>query len=262
MSDELLVATSGDVVTITISRPRVKNAVSVPVFEELRDVLRDISAEQRTRCVVLTGAGGDFAAGADLSRAGVTPDERRERHQMNTMRAIHESIQALADLPMPVVAKVRGVAVGAGMSLALACDFVLAADDARFGAVFAKRGLSLDCAASWLLPRLVGMHKAKEIALLGDIFGAAEALSIGLVNKVLPAADLDAAVDALATRLASGPTLALSLSKRLLNASYNFSLAEALEAEAMAQTVNGSSDDTAEGMRAFFEKRPPNFSGR
>jgi enoyl-CoA hydratase/carnithine racemase len=148
------------------------------------------------------------------------------------------------------------------MSLALACDMVVASTNARFAAIFARRGLSLDCGASWLLPRLVGIQKAKEIALLADMFGADEAKSIGLVNRVVADDELDAAVDELARRLSRGPTIALSMTKRLLNSALTSSLSEALEAEAMAQAVNSSTDDTSEGLLAFVEKRDASFKGR
>jgi 2-(1,2-epoxy-1,2-dihydrophenyl)acetyl-CoA isomerase len=171
-------------------------------------------------------------------------------------------VTALTEIPVPVVAKVRGVAVGAGMSLALACDIVVASSNARFAAIFARRGLSLDCGASWLLPRLVGMQKAKEIALLADMIGAEEAKAVGLVNRVVEDDALDAVVEELAGRLSRGPTVALSMTKRLLNNAFTSSLVESLEAEAMAQAVNGLTDDTREGMLAFLEKRDPTFKGR
>ncbi|MEO5841321.1 MAG: enoyl-CoA hydratase-related protein, partial [Acidimicrobiales bacterium] len=175
---------------------------------------------------------------------------------------IHDAVVALHEIPVPVIGKVRGVAVGAGMSLALACDLVVASHNARFAAIFARRGLSLDCGASWLLPRLVGIQKAKEIALLADMVGAEEAKAMGLVNRVVPDDELDAAVAELATRLSRGPTLALSMTKRLLNNALTSSLSESLEAEAMAQAVNSSTDDTKEGMLAFLEKRDASFKGR
>jgi len=258
--DEIVVVEADGIVTVTLDRPEMKNAISVAMFETLRDLFRSITAQQQARCVVLTGT-RDFAAGADLSRAGT--GARRERpNTLYSMRVIHDAVVALNEIPVPVIAKVRGVAVGAGMSLALACDMVLASTNARFAAIFARRGLSLDCGASWLLPRLVGLQKAKEIELLADMFGADEAKEIGLVNRVVPDDELDAAVDELALRLSRGPTLALSMTKRLLNNSFTSSLSEALEAEAMAQAVNSSTDDTKEGMLAFLEKRDASFKGR
>ena len=258
--DEIVVDDAEGIVTITLNRPEMKNAISVAMFEALRDIFRSVTAQQQARCVVLTGT-RDFAAGADLSRAG--SDAPRERpNTMLSMRVIHDAVVALHEIPVPVIAKVRGVAVGAGMSLALACDMVLASDNARFAAIFARRGLSLDCGASWLLPRLVGIQKAKEIALLAEMFSAEEAKAMGLVNRIVPDDELDAAVAELAVRLSRGPTLALSMTKRLLNNAFTSSLPEALEAEAMAQGVNSTTDDTKEGLLAFLEKRDASFKGR
>ena len=258
--DEIVVDDAEGIVTITLNRPEMKNAISVAMFEALRDIFRSVTAQQQARCVILTGT-RDFAAGADLSRAG--SDAPRERpNTMLSMRVIHDAVVALHEIPVPVIAKVRGVAVGAGMSLALACDMVLASHNARFAAIFARRGLSLDCGASWLLPRLVGIQKAKEIALLAEMFSADEAKAMGLVNRIVPDDELDAAVAELAVRLSRGPTLALSMTKRLLNNAFTSSLPEALEAEAMAQGVNSTTDDTKEGLLAFLEKRDASFKGR
>ena len=259
-ADDIIVDEAEAIVTITLNRPAMKNAISVAMFETMRDTFRSITSQQQARCVVLTGT-KDFAAGADLSRAGSrTPRERT--NTLYSMRLIHEAVVALTEIPVPVIAKVRGVAVGAGMSLALACDLVVASTNARFAAIFARRGLSLDCGASWLLPRLVGIQKAKEIALLADMIGADEALAIGLVTRVVPDDELDAKVAELAARLAGGPTVALSMTKRLLNNAFTSSLVESLEAEGMAQAVNGTTDDTTEGMLAFLEKRDASFKGR
>jgi 2-(1,2-epoxy-1,2-dihydrophenyl)acetyl-CoA isomerase len=177
------------------------------------------------------------------------------------IRRIHEMVLALQQVSKPVIARVNGVAAGAGLSLALACDLIVASERARFSAIFARRGLSLDCGGSWLLPRLVGLHRAKELALLADIYTAEQAERMGLVNRVVPHAELDAAVADWAERLAGGPPLALSMSKRLLNAGLDSSLAEALENEALAVAVNNATDDMKEAFRAFREKREPRFKG-
>src|SRR5205085_10418176 len=153
-------------------------------------------------------------------------------------------------------------AAGLGCTLALGCDLIIASDVARFGEIFARRGLSLDGGGSWLLPRLVGLHKAKELALLADIISAKEAADLGLVNRVVPAARLDDEVAELAARLAAGPPIALSITKKLLNDSYSMSLAQALEAEGVAQNVNFKTADMAEAMIAFAQKRDPKFEGR
>jgi 2-(1,2-epoxy-1,2-dihydrophenyl)acetyl-CoA isomerase len=178
------------------------------------------------------------------------------------MRRVADVCLALHALPMPVIAKVGGVAAGAGCSMALGCDLVVAGESARFSLIFAKRGLSVDFGASFVLPRLVGLHKAKELALFADILSAAEAERLGIVNRVVPDADLDAVVDDWAQRLAAGPPLALSMTKSLLNAGASSSLEQALEAEGAAQTVNFTTQDTMEAMSAFLQKRAPEFKGR
>jgi 2-(1,2-epoxy-1,2-dihydrophenyl)acetyl-CoA isomerase len=183
-------------------------------------------------------------------------------HHLGRMHYINQLPLALHDCPKPTIAKVNGVAAGAGLNLALGCDLIVASSEARFSEIFAKRGLTVDLGGTWLLPRLVGMHRAKELALFGDIIDGAEAERIGLVNRVVPHAELDTFVDTWASRLAEGPPLALQMSKQLLNAAVSSSLQEALNAEAMAQSVNFGSEDTPEAIAAFFQKRAPTFKGR
>ena len=154
------------------------------------------------------------------------------------------------------------MAAGAGMSMALGCDLVVASDTARFSQIFSKRGLSVDFGASWLLPRLIGLHRAKELAFFADIIDASQAAEFGLVNRVVPADELDGFVDDWASRLAAGPTLALSMTKTMLNNSFSLSMEQALEEEARSQAVNFATADTAEAMAAFAEKRDPRFEGR
>jgi 2-(1,2-epoxy-1,2-dihydrophenyl)acetyl-CoA isomerase len=182
-------------------------------------------------------------------------------HPLPWMRQIGDCVVALAAIPQPVIAKVVGVAAGAGANLALGCDLIVASDDARFSEIFARRALSIDFGGSWLLPRLVGLHKAKELALFADIISASDALSMGLVNRVVPRESIDSFVDGWASRLAAGPPIALASTKRLLNASSSVTMAEAVEAEALAQTVNFSTQDTQEAMVAFAAKREPVFRG-
>jgi 2-(1,2-epoxy-1,2-dihydrophenyl)acetyl-CoA isomerase len=168
---------------------------------------------------------------------------------------------ALHRLPKPTIAKVNGVAAGMGASLALGCDLVVASEDAAFAQIFVKRGLALDTGATWLLPRLVGLHKAKELAFFGEVVPAADAAAIGIVNRVVPAADLDAVTADWAARLAAQPPVALSLTKMGLNASSALSMADALEHEAVAQNVCFQTRDLAEAMAAFVERRTPVYRG-
>lgn len=248
------------VATVTLDRPERKNAANGVMWNELLDVARRIGGDPDVRAVVLTGAGGDFCSGADVS--GMGGGGEREVHQLAAMRHISDVCTAWYRIPQPTVAKVRGVAVGAGMNLALVCDLLVAGDTARFSEIFARRGLTIDFGGSWTLPRRVGMHRAKELALLADIVGAADAEAMGLVNRVLPDAELDAFVDDWAARLAAGPPIALAMTKRLLNNSMNVTLEEALDDEGLSQTVNFSTADTREAVRAFMEKRQPTFEGR
>jgi 2-(1,2-epoxy-1,2-dihydrophenyl)acetyl-CoA isomerase len=178
------------------------------------------------------------------------------------MRRLGDVALALHHVSMPTIAKVDGFAVGAGLSLALGCDLVVCSDRAKLSMIFAKRGLSLDNGASWLLPRLVGLARAKEIALFGGMWSGDEAAAIGLVNRALPLDELDAFVDDWATTLAGGPPLALSMTKTLLHASSMASMEQAVEDEARCQALNFSTRDTQEAMAAFAEKREPLFIGR
>ncbi|HZQ27196.1 MAG TPA: enoyl-CoA hydratase-related protein [Acidimicrobiales bacterium] len=255
--ETLLVDRAEGVVTLTLNRPDKKNAANGVMWEELRQVFREVAERPEDRVLVITGAGGAFCSGADLS--DLTADNL---HFLSRMRMIGDTALTLHRLAKPTIAKVAGVAAGAGCNLALGCDLIVASDEARFSEIFARRGLSVDFGGSWVLPRLVGLHKAKELALLADIISAKEALDIGLVNRVVPAGELDSFVDDWARRLAAGPPLALSMTKTMLNNSFAVSMDQALEDEARSQAVNFSTADTAEAMAAFIQKREPNFQGR
>ena len=177
------------------------------------------------------------------------------------MRNVGQACLALRSLPQPTIAKVVGPALGAGLNLALACDFVVASDTARLCEIFVKRGLTVDFGGSWLLPRLVGERKAKELVFFGESVDAAAAVEMGLINRALPVEEIDAFVATWASQLASGPSLALAACKRLLDQSYAVSLAEAVEAEARSQVASFGSADAVEALAAFMEKRPPVFRG-
>lgn len=247
----------GQVATVTLDRPHRKNAANIRLWHELHRVLFDLARDDSVRVVVITGAGDAFCSGADLADGDGPP-----RHWTRRMEEVNDVCLALHALPQPTIARVNGVAAGAGANLALGCDLVIASDTARFSQIFAKRGLSVDFGGSWLLPRLVGLHKALELMLLADMVDAAEALRIGLVNRVVPLAELDDAVDAWADRLVDSPPIALASIKRLVRFGAHSSLAEALAAEGVAQSVNFSTSDTIEAFAAFLEKREPTFRGR
>ncbi|MGH7332767.1 MAG: enoyl-CoA hydratase/isomerase family protein [Candidatus Rokuibacteriota bacterium] len=257
MEAVLVARTPNGVVTLTLNRPEKKNAMNAAMFNELLAVFREVNDATADRVLVITGAGDAFCSGADLGDRGSDT-----RHALARLHWVADIVLALHRLPMPVIAKVNGIAVGAGMNLALGCDLIVASEHARFSEIFARRGLTIDFGGSWLLPRLIGMHRAKELALFGDIISAKEAAELGLVNRVVAAGQLDAFVADWADRLAAGPPLALSMTKRLLTNSFSMSMHEALEAEGMAQSVNAGTEDTPEAIRAFLEKREPKFQGR
>ena len=255
--ETLIVERADGIVTVTMNRPKKKNAIDHTMFCELLEIFTEVTEREDDRVLVLTGAAGNFCAGADLS-AGDGPD----RHMLASMQFYGSVGIALHQVPKPTIAKIRGVAVGAGLNLGLGCDLTAAAEDARLSEIFARRGLSLDVGGSWLLPRLIGMHRAKELALLAEIIPAQEAERIGLINRVVGDAELDAFVDDWARRLAAGPPIALAQSKRLLNNAFSYGLAEAMDAEGMAQSVNASTEDAREALTAFVKKRDPVFKGR
>ncbi len=255
--ETILTARSDGIVTVTLNRPEKKNAINGVMWRELLETFEEIMGRTEDRVMVLTGAGGAFCSGADL-----TSEATDDRPRLVRMREVADVALALHRIPKPTIAKVTGVAVGAGLNMALGCDLVVASDDARFSEIFSRRGLSLDFGGSWLLPRLIGLHKAKELAFFADVISAKEAADFGIVNRVVPSADLDRFVDDWARRLASGPPLALSMTKTMLNESFESSMDHALEDESRCQTVNFASADTAEAMNAFVAKRDPRFEGR
>jgi 2-(1,2-epoxy-1,2-dihydrophenyl)acetyl-CoA isomerase len=246
---------------ITLNRPDARNAVNDAMREELLQVLTDARTNLDIRAVVLTGAGKGFCTGADLSRRGSGPTGPGAAREMLRTRS-QRLIRALWELEKPVVAAVNGVAAGLGAHLAFACDLVIAASEARFIEVFVRRGIAIDAGGAYLLPRLIGLAKAKELVFFGDDLPAEEAQRIGLVNRVVPADQLHAAAREWAERLATGPTFAIGMSKRLLNRSLEVDIETALDDEAMAQSLVTQSEDTKEGMLSFMEKRAPKFTGR
>lgn len=255
------VANENAVAWITLNRPDARNAVNDDMREELLAVLTDARTNPEVRAVVLTGAGKGFCTGADLSRRGSGPSGPGAAREMMRTRS-QRLIRTVWELEKPVIAAVNGVAAGLGAHLAFACDLVIAAADARFIEVFVRRGIAVDAGGAYLLPRLIGLARAKELVFFGDDLGADDAARIGLVNKVVPADQLHAATKEWADRLATGPTFALGMSKRLLNRSLESDLETALDEEAMVQSIVTQSEDTKEGMLAFAERRQPAFKGR
>src|SRR5262245_24372168 len=227
---------------------------------ELLAALDEVEAASDVRVVILTGAGGHFCAGGDVKTM------RERRHTAAEGRARVESLNRLVlrlvDFPRPTIAMVDGFAVGAGSNLALCCDLIVASDRAKFGEVFPKIGLVPDGGGTWLLSRVIGLARAKELIFTADIIDAAEAARIGLVNRVVPAAELQAATRALAEKIAGGPPAVLRMAKHMVNRAATSDLAGALDVEAFSQGIAISSEDHQEGLAAFFEKRPPKFTGR
>jgi enoyl-CoA hydratase/carnithine racemase len=260
--ETLIVERSEGVVTVTMNRPERKNAANGAMLAELLATFEGVERSDDDRVMVLTGAGGSFCSGADLADPNGPASSTASQHFLNRMRRLGDVALALNRITKPTIAKVDGYAVGAGLSLALGCDLVVCSDRAKLSMIFSRRGLALDNGASWLLPRLVGMARAKEIALFGGMWSGAEALAMGLVNRVLPVDEMDAFVDDWAATLAAGPPLAMSMTKTLLHASWQATMEQAVEDEARCQAVNFSTQDTAEAMAAFAQKREPKFIGR
>ena len=256
------------IATITFNRPDVKNAISPDQRDRVIALLHEASTDIGIRAVVLTHTGDAFCTGADL-RAKRTPAPRPhdapDRTVGEVAKLIREGAQALVaailDCEKPVVAALSGTAAGIGAHIALACDLVVATDEVRFIKVFARRGLVPDGGGAYLLPRLVGTRKAKELMFFGDDLSAADAAALGLINRVVPAAELDGAVAEWTDRLATAPTRALALTKWLVDTSLDSDRATAFQNEAVAQELNMATRDANEGVASFVERRSPSYRG-
>jgi 2-(1,2-epoxy-1,2-dihydrophenyl)acetyl-CoA isomerase len=249
---------------ITLNRPEAANALRPIDRDRLVELLNEADEDHAVRVVVIAANGRHFCSGADvtgIARSKSADTKRATDSMRKIMNGAQRLVAAVLDCGKPVIAVVNGAAAGVGAHLALAADLVVAAEDASFVEVFVRRGLVVDGGGAYLLPRRIGMQKAKELAFFGDKLPAAEALALGMVNRVVPAAELDAAADEFARRLAAGPTTAISLTKRLLNASPDADRAAAFLAEAMAQEIQSTAEDSTEGVRSFMERRPPDFRG-
>lgn len=255
--ETLLYDASEGIATITFNRPDVLNATNDQFYRELSGLVGAIADDPEIRCVILTGAGRGFCAGADVR--GMDPNRpplsKRRRHRW----ILSAVLRPLVRLEKPVIAAVNGVAVGAGMNIALAADILIASDKAVFSQIFARMGLVPDLGGLYLLTRVVGLNKAKELCFTGRKIAAAEALALGIANEVVPADDLMTRARALAIEIAAGPPFALSMMKTLLNMSSTATLEQMLEYEGYAQSLAYISGENAEGALAFKEKRPPKF---
>jgi 2-(1,2-epoxy-1,2-dihydrophenyl)acetyl-CoA isomerase len=232
--------------------------------EELIDAVGIVAGDLDLRCLVITGAGEGFCSGADISGAGKRQGQERVAGMArDAIRGGSQRLfRAIWELETPTIAAVNGVAAGIGCHIAFACDLVIASSKARFIEVFARRGIVPDGGGTYVLPRLVGLAKAKEMVFFAEPWSAADAERIGLVNKVVEPEALEAAIMEWATRLAAGPTKALGLAKRLLNRSLEVDLQTSLEEEALVQELVNNTQDIREGMIAFGERRDPKFTGR
>ncbi|MXM68089.1 enoyl-CoA hydratase/isomerase family protein [Streptomyces sp. HUCO-GS316] len=254
--------TDHHVTHLALDRPDTLNALTPDDRDHLIHLLSAASADPDVRAVILTGTGRGFCAGADL-RGAPGVGERIAGDVARVLRlGAQRLIAAVLDCEKPVIAAVNGTAAGLGAHLALACDLVLAAESAGFIEVFVRRGLVPDGGGAYLLPRLIGPRRAKELMFFGDALTAPDAARLGLVNRVVPDADLSRTASEWAARLAAGPTRALALTKQLVNASLDTDRGTAFAAEAAAQEINMTTEDAREGVRSFVERRSPEFRGR
>ena len=249
----------GSIATIILDRPEVYNALNDEITFELQDALKLLGKNDDVRAVVLTGEGKAFCSGQDLKDSSA---QKNRSFMESLQKRYNPIIRAMRNLPKPIICKLNGVAAGAGCSLALACDLIVAAEEATLIEVFINIGLVPDSGSSYFLPRLVGMAKAFELCSMGNKVKASEAVKIGLINKAVPADTLDAAVKEYTDYFANAPTKAVGLIKRMLQKAATASLDEMLEYEAYCQEIAGSTADHKEGVKAFIEKRKPTFLGK
>lgn len=260
--ETLLVTHENGLATVTLNRPQAMNTINEIMAREIRQTMETLGSDERVRAVLLRATGRAFCAGADLSEHWHHDAGRLAFWVKDFVAAMDNVYLSILNMEKPVVCAVNGVAAGGGFALALACDIVIASDVARFSAVFARRGLAPEVGVSYLLPRVVGLLKAKELIFTADMIDAKEAERIGLVNKVTSADKLDEEALAMAKRLASGATKAIGLSKTVIHRGLGMDLATSMEWESWGQALCVQTEDFVEGMTAFLEKRQPNFKGR
>jgi 2-(1,2-epoxy-1,2-dihydrophenyl)acetyl-CoA isomerase len=256
----IIVAVADGVATVTLNRPEAMNALNMQMKEELAEAIGALGADPAVRCVVITGSGKAFCAGGDINEMELNDSPRRSRERLATL--LRSLIIPLAQLEKPTIAAINGHAHGAGLSLALACDLMIAGAGAKLSCAFSRMGLLPDCGALYFLPRRVSLQYAKELVYTGRQVLADEALRMSLVSQVVPDAELATAVASLARQLAHGPTVALGLSKRLLDQSLHTGLPEMAELEALGQALLYETEDYHEARRAFLAKTQPHFTGR
>ncbi len=258
----LLITEDGGVLTITMNRPEVLNAFNDTMIRELGEAIEAAAQDETVRCVVLTGAGRAFGSGQDVRTFAALHASSASTPVSEHLKKYHRIISAIRTMPKPVIAAVHGVAAGISCNVALACDLRIASDDARFIEAFARIGLVPDGGGGYFLPRLVGLGKALEMAMLAEEVSGPEAERIGLVNKCVPTEEFEAVVQALARRLASGPTRTYALIKQLMNASFESDLQTSLHLEGELQDIAIQTQDHREGVNAFLQKRQPNYIGK
>ena len=265
MSDHITLDIQDAIATITLNRPEARNALSQEIREGLIEYTAQLEFDDKVRCVVLRGAGGNFMAGGDIkgfrARQEMTP-EQRKAETLKGIHLLHFAIFRLRRMPKPVLASIEGAVAGAGVSFVAACDLAIAADTSFYVVAYANIGLSPDASSTYFLPRLMGLKRATELIFLADRFDAETARKYGLINRVVPAADLEAETAKLAQRLANGPTFAYGRAKALLESSLNNTMETQLELEGHSIAECMTTEDHVEGVNAFLEKRTPAFKGR
>ena len=261
---DLEVSIENGIATLTMNRPEARNALSDEMRSGLADTFHELEHNDEVRCIVLKGAGDHFMAGGDVKSFATMGDKTSTEMEIMFTKRIHDLhliMFPMRRMEKPIIASVRGAAAGAGVSMALACDLVICSDDSFFTLAYCNIGTSPDGSSTFQLPRTVGIKKAMEITLLGDRFTGQEAKDMGLVNWVVPTAELDAETDKLAKRLANGPTFTYGQAKKLLYKSNETAFESQLQAEAESFAKCAGRKDFREGVTAFVEKRKPNFTG-
>ena len=258
MFETLLLEKQNGKAVIKLNRPEVYNAFNEAMKKELQEALKDVERDKAVRVVIITGEGKAFCSGQDLKDAMNMPN-RSFKQSLDT--GYNPIIRAMRNMPKPIICRLNGVAAGAGCSVALACDLIIAAEEASMTEIFINIGLVLDSGSSYFLPRLVGSAKAFELATTGRKFSAKQAFDMGIVNHVVPLSGLDDAVDDMAKFYANAPTKAIGLMKKMLNKSFHSDLDTMLDYEAYCQEIAGATADHKEGVTAFMEKRKPVFKG-